>query len=145
MTDLPVATGDRVQFTKTVGETDVYLFAGISGDFAANHVNQAHMEGTVYGGRIAHGALMVAYISAASTRLCERMPPNPALVPVNLGFDRIRFVGPVRIGDTVTVDYRVTGIDRERRRATCRAEVTNQKGETVTIADNVLKWVAASV
>lgn len=141
MPDMPVKVGDAVSFSKTVGETDVYLFAGLSGDFSFNHVNQHHMEKTSYGGRIAHGAMMLAYVSAASTRLIDRTPADPSIVPVNLGFDRIRFVSAVKIGDTITVDYRVQAIDHERMRATCRAEITNQHGQTVAIADNLLKWV----
>ena len=47
--------GTEASFTKTVGETDIYMFAGITGDFSPNHVND--MRETVYGGRIAHGAL----------------------------------------------------------------------------------------
>ena len=47
-----------VRFTKTVGETDVYMFAGITGDLPPNHVDESFMQKTVYGGRIAHGALL---------------------------------------------------------------------------------------
>ena len=59
--------GKTVTVRKTVGETDVYLFAGISGDFSPNHVDEEFMMTTRYGRRIAHGALMVAYMSLAST------------------------------------------------------------------------------
>jgi len=51
-----VAVGDQVRFTKTVGESDVYLFAGITGDFADNHINEEYMKKSSYGRRIAHGA-----------------------------------------------------------------------------------------
>ena len=67
-----VKPGDRVTFSKTVGETDVYLFAGITGDFSVNHVNEQYMARTKYGHRIAHGALIVGYMSTCSTMMIER-------------------------------------------------------------------------
>ena len=62
MAKLHVSVGDATQFSKTVGETDVTLFAGITGDLSPNHVNEAYMLGSPYGGRIAHGALLVGYM-----------------------------------------------------------------------------------
>lgn len=143
MQEFPVRQGDVVTVAKTVGETDIYMFAGLSGDFGANHINQAHMEKTPYGGRIAHGAMMLAYVSAASTKLVERIPADAALTPVNLGYDRVRFIAPVRIGDTITVTYTVAELDTERLRAMCLARITNQDGVLIAIAENVLKWIAA--
>ena len=61
--------GDSVTFTKTVGESDVYLFAGITGDFAPNHVDRTYMARTRYGERIAHGVLVLGYSSTASSLL----------------------------------------------------------------------------
>src|SRR5205807_9594178 len=71
---LPV--GKRVAVSKTVGETDVYLFAGLSGDFAPLHVDEDYMRGTPYGRRIAHGALMIAYMSRASTAIAAACPAS---------------------------------------------------------------------
>ena len=62
-----LTVGKKVEVYKTVGETDIYLFAGITGDFARNHVDEEFMRRTRYGGRIAHGALLVGYMSRAST------------------------------------------------------------------------------
>src|SRR6185503_7294546 len=69
MSDFYVAVGDTTSFSKTVGEYDVYAFAGISGDFAPNHVNKAYMAKSGYGRLIAHGALLVGYMSTASTQM----------------------------------------------------------------------------
>jgi 3-hydroxybutyryl-CoA dehydratase len=129
--------GDRTRFTKTVGETDITLFAGISGDFARNHVDEAYMARSGAGGRIAHGALLVAYMSAASTRMTDRLPDDSELIPVSLGYDRIRFLRPVRIGDTVTVDYEVASVDAGARRGAAAVEVRNQRGELVAVATHV--------
>ena len=67
-----VAVGDEVTFSKTVAESDVYLFAGITGDLAPNHVDAEYMKRSAYGRRIAHGALLVGYMSTASTRIIQR-------------------------------------------------------------------------
>ena len=64
--------GLRASFRKTVSESDVYLFAGITGDFSPNHVDEEFMRGTQYGRRIAHGALLVGYMSRASTMIVEK-------------------------------------------------------------------------
>ena len=56
MQDFYVKVGDSVTFAKTVGETDIYLFAGITGDFSVNHVNEQYMAQSKFGTRIAHGA-----------------------------------------------------------------------------------------
>ena len=70
-TDFYMKVGDSVSFAKTVGESDVYLFAGITGDFSPDHIDEEAMRETPYGGRIAHGALLVGYMSTASTRILE--------------------------------------------------------------------------
>ena len=103
---------ERVEVRKTVGETDVYLFAGISGDFSPNHVDEEYMKATKYGRRIAHGALMVAYMSQASTKMCGGLPGTI----VSYGYDQIRFPGAVFIGDTVTVSYEIAERDEAARK-----------------------------
>ena len=67
MTEFYVKVGDSSTFSKTVGEYDVYSFAGITGDFSPNHTNKSYMEKSSYGRLQAHGALMVGYMSTAST------------------------------------------------------------------------------
>jgi 3-hydroxybutyryl-CoA dehydratase len=145
MSEFYVNVGDQTSFSKTVSETDVYLFAGISGDFAPNHTNKAYMEKSAYGRLIAHGALLVGYMSAASTQMAHRLHGKAAdEIPVSLGYDRIRFLAPVFFGDTITVDYVISTIDAERRRATADIKITNQNDELVAIATHVIKWVGKS-
>jgi acyl dehydratase len=138
-----LSVGDEVSFTKTVSESDVYLFAGITGDLAPVHVNQALMETSAFGQRIAHGALLVGFMSTTSTMIVDRAKDSHSKgeTPVALGYDRIRFTAPVFFGDTVTVRYVVTAVDVERRRSTADITVTNQRGETVAVATHLLKWV----
>ena len=141
MTEFYVKVGDSARFAKTVGEYDVYGFAGITGDFAPNHVNKSYMEKSSYGRRQAHGALMVGYMSTASTLVIAHTREGADETPVSLGYDRIRFVAPVYFGDTITVEYRISAIDRERRRATGDITITNQDGILVAAAIHILKWV----
>ena len=141
MNDFYVAIGDTTTFTKTVGEYDVYSFAGISGDFAPNHVDKAYMEKSGYGGLIAHGALLVGYMSTCSTKMAERSRADASVTGVSLGYDRMRFLAPVFFGDTVTVTYTIASIDREKMRATADIKITKQDGTLAAVATHLLKWV----
>ena len=132
---LPV--GKSITVRKTVGETDVYLFAGISGDFAPLHVDEDYMRGTKYGRRIAHGALMLAYMSRASTAMAVDVPGTI----VSYGYDRIRFPKPVFIGDTVTVTYAIAEHDVAAGKISSRVTCTNQRNEVVAAATHILKIV----
>jgi 3-hydroxybutyryl-CoA dehydratase len=128
--------GDAVKFAKTVGETDVYLFAGVTGDFSGNHVNEEFMKKSTYGRRIAHGALMVGYMSTASTLMIDKsLSQGIDSTPVSLGYDRVRFLAPVFLGDTISE------VDEERRRTRATVEVRNQSGTLVAVSEHLLKWV----
>ena len=116
-----VKVGTSLSFTKTVSESDVYLFAGITGDFSPNHVDAEYMRQGRYGERIAHGALMVGFMSAASARM--RVGRT-----VSLGYDRVRFVAPVRFGDTITTEYTISEIDLAKKRMYNRVTCTHQRG-----------------
>jgi acyl dehydratase len=134
---IPLEVGDSVTFSKTVGESDVYLFAGITGDFSPNHVNKEIMGGTPYKERIAHGVLSIGFASTTSTLMIEKSGAKA----VSLGYDRIRFVGPIFIGDTVTVTYTISEIDEENLRTRADIEVANQRGEVCTVAQHILKFL----
>jgi acyl dehydratase len=131
--DIPI--GHSVRFSKTVGESDVYLFAGITGDFDPNHVDEEYCKKTPFGRRIAHGALIVGYMSTTSTLILQGFG-RPL---VSLGYDRIRFTKPVFIGDTVTVAYTIAAVDLEKQRTTANVEVHNQHGELVAVATHIQK------
>ena len=140
--DLTPALGAFTSFSKTVSESDVYLFAGITGDFAPNHVNEQFMRGTQYGRRIAHGALLVGYMSTTSTMVNALMGERvPDIFPVSLGYDRVRFLKPVFIGDTITVSYLVESIDAAKSRSLAKVEVKNDRGEIVAAATHLMKWL----
>lgn len=140
MSEFIVSVGEGARFRKTVAESDVYQFAGITGDFSPNHVDQVYMERSSYGKRMAHGALLVGFMSTVSTLAIAHTRDGDE-TPVAVGYDRIRFLKPVFLGDTVTLDYRFTEIDPDRRRSTASIEVTNQHDELVAVATHILQWV----
>jgi 3-hydroxybutyryl-CoA dehydratase len=133
--DIPVGLKTRV--TKTVSESDVYLFAGITGDFDPNHVDEEYTRKTSLGHRVAHGALIVGYTSAASTRILQDFD-RPM---VSVGYDRIRFLKPVYFGDTLTIDYVIESVERERERTIAKIEVKNQKDELVAVLTHIMQLV----
>ena len=145
MSDFHVSVGEQVTFSKTVGESDIYMFAGITGDFSGNHVDEQYMTKSAFGHRIAHGALLVGFMSTTSTMMIARCVERGIdETPVSLGYDGIRFIKPVYINDTVTVTYTISEIDMARRRSLSNVEVVNQAGETVAIGQHILKWVPDS-
>ncbi|MGH8849498.1 MAG: MaoC family dehydratase [Casimicrobiaceae bacterium] len=142
MESLPVQVGERVTFEKTVGETDVYLFAGITGDFSGNHVSAAFMRTSRYGQRVAHGALLIGFMSTASTRMIDvALARGYDGTPVSLGYDRIRFLAPVFFGDTVFVSYELVEADVARQRTRASIEVTNDRSTLVAVGEHLLKWL----
>ncbi len=128
------AIGTTAVFIKTVSEADVVLFAGISGDFSENHTNEEFMSTTRYGRRIAHGALIVAFMSTASARLIDKL----GVTAVTLGYDGIRFLKPVFFGDTVRVHFRLTEVLKNGARGSSQIEVTNNRGELVAVGTHLL-------
>jgi len=133
---------DVITFSKTVGESDVYLFAGITGDLAPVHVDQEFMKAnSPFGERIAHGVLVLGFTSTASTLLAARLCATLGWRSmVSLGYDGVRFIAPVRIGDTITVRYQLRERDPSRCRTTSEFEVANQRGEKVLVGRHIMKW-----
>lgn len=117
--------GDKASFEKTITETDVYLYAGISGDLNPAHINQKEAEKTMFKGRIAHGMLSAGLISAALGMYL----PGPGTI--YLGQD-LRFLAPVKIGDTVKAEVEIIEINNDKKRVKLRTTCTNQD-DTVVI------------
>ena len=118
----------KASFTKTVTETDVYLFAGISGDFNPMHMNEEFAKLTPFGTRIAHGALPQCLIAPVlGTKL-------PGLGTIALEITT-RFRSPTFFGDTVTASAEVVEKIEEKRRVRLKLLWTNQRGETVATGE----------
>ncbi len=129
-----VPIGATGRFTKTVSESDVYLYAGLTGDLHPNHLDEEFMKGGRYGRRIAHGTLLMGFMSAASANLYLGRTAS-------LGYDRARFIKPVFFGDTITTEYKVREVDHDKQRVYADVTCRNQDGETVAVAVNVRAWV----
>ena len=123
--------GQQAAFAKTVTETDVVLFAGVTGDLNPVHVNQPEAEKSPFGGRIAHGMLTAGFISAA---LAMKLP-GPGAIYLS---QSLRFLRPVHIGDTVTARVEVTEVLHRTRRLRLSTRCRNQQGELVVDGDAVV-------
>ena len=140
---LESALNATITCTKLVSENDVLSFARITGDFSPNHVDEEFMRKSIYGGRIAHGALLVGYMSHASTLIIDKCGAvNETHFPVSLGYDRVRFLKGVRIGDEVVISYTIITTDEAKLRCLGSVEMKNQRGEVVAVATHVLAWLA---
>lgn len=121
---LSLQVGQSAEFAKTVTESDVVLFAGITGDFNPAHVNEVEASKSRFGGRIAHGILSAGFISA-----CIAMKlPGPGTIYLT---QSLKFTRPVRIGDTVTARVEVLEWNEGKRRARLATTCRNQDGDVV--------------
>lgn len=117
--------GQTANMSKTISESDVYLFAGITGDLNPAHVNEAYAKGTRFHGRIAHGMLTAGLISAViGTRL-----PGPGSIYCK---QTLSFLAPVHLGDTVTAEATVERLEPKTNRVFLRTECRIQDGTLVT-------------
>ncbi|HEV2573461.1 MAG TPA: MaoC/PaaZ C-terminal domain-containing protein [Beijerinckiaceae bacterium] len=130
--------GDNIAIEKTISESDVYMFAGICGDFSPNHINERYMEKSRFKTRIAQGALVVGFTSAAAAMFGIKYRVDG----VSAGYDRLRFVAPVFFGDTILIRYTIARIELDRDRAYATLHVTNQHGDVVLVGEHVLRFVA---
>ena len=123
--------GDRAEFTKTVSESDVYLYAGVTGDFNPAHINEPHAEKTFFKTRIAHGMLPAGFISAIlGTRL-----PGPGTIYMG---QTLKFRAPVLIGDTITASAEVMEIIADKNRVRLKTTCQNQDGVVVLDGEAVV-------
>ena len=123
-----IEVGQSASFAKTITETDVYMFAGITGDLNPAHVNEDYAKDTMFKGRIAHGMLGASLISTVlGTRL-----PGPGTIYMK---QDIKFLAPVRFGDTITATCTVKEKIEGRNRVIMDCKVTNQDGVDVIVGE----------
>ncbi len=118
-----ISVGDREEFSKTVSESDVYLYAGVTGDFNPAHINEAYAKKTFFKTRIAHGMLSAGFISAI---LAGKLP-GPGTIYLK---QSLTFKAPVKIGDTVTASVEVVEIIDDKK-VRLKTVCQNQDGATV--------------
>ena len=122
----------RTTVGRTISEADIVLHAGQTGDFFPHHMDAEWMETQPAGQRIAHGTLI---LSVAVGMTATDINPHS----MSYGYDRIRFIGPVFIGDTITVTAEITETSDHKKKPDELGyvhelvSVTNQRGETVLV------------
>ncbi len=118
-----LSVGQSAELTRTVDDKAIQAFAEVSGDHNPVHLDEAFAATTQFKGRIAHGMLSAAYISA----LIAGKLPGPGAIYLG---QTLTFKRPVKIGDEVTVTATITGLDPEKARATL-ATVCSVAGKVV--------------
>ncbi len=124
---------------RTITETDIVSFAGVTGDYHEIHLNAEFCKDNFYGQRIAHGLLVVSISSGLSTM----MNIGDECLVAFYGIDRLRFIRPVLIGDTIHVEKKVSRLDEkdlDHGFVTFDTSVINQKGETVIFYQDKLMY-----
>jgi len=116
--------GEKASFTKTITETDVVNYAGVTGDFNPAHINEEYANDTMFEGRIAHGMLGAGLISTVlGTKL-----PGPGAIYVK---QELEFTAPVKFNDTITAEVEVIEKNEEKNRVVMKTICTNQKDKAV--------------
>lgn len=127
-----LSIGDAATFRKTISESDVYLFAGITGDLNPVHVDAEFAKTTPFGARVAHGPLT---FSLCAGLLGTELPGVGTIAVTN----EVTYEAPVYIGDTIEVKVEVAALDMERNRATMAVTWHNQDGRQVASGSMVVK------
>jgi 3-hydroxybutyryl-CoA dehydratase len=123
--------GQKATSSRTVTETDVVIYGGISGDLNPAHFNEVESKKGMFKGRIVHGMLTAGYISA----VLGMQLPGPGTIYLK---QSLKFTAPVRFGDTITATVTVTELDEKRKRATLKTECSNQNGDLVLKGEAVV-------
>jgi acyl dehydratase len=126
-----------VRFAKTIGEYDVYSFAGISGHYYPVHVDAEYAAKQPVGQRVAHGILLMGLMSTAAGQWMLK----ESIDGLSYGYEGVRFVKPVFFGDTITVAYARERDSEDGSRTYSRVEARNQHDEVVGVAQHIL-WRA---
>lgn len=119
-----IRVGDSAQISKTITETDIVLYAGLTGDFNPMHVDAEFAKKTHFGERVAHGPISLGLIAP----VIGMQLPGPGCILLSLSGD---FKAPVKIGDTVTARAEVAEKLAEKKTIRLALSFTNQRGEVV--------------
>ena len=119
-----IKLGDKAEFSKTISESDVYLFAGVTGDFNPAHINEIYAAKTFFKTRIVHGMLLAGFVSTVlGTQL-----PGYGTIHIK---QELNFLAPVRIGDTITTQVEVTEIIADKKQVRLKTTCINQEKNKV--------------
>ena len=116
--------GQTAHFAKTISESDIYLYAGITGDQNPAHINESYARETFFKTRIAHGMLCAGLIS---TVLGNKLPGYGTIYVQQ----KLNFLAPVKIGDTITAHAEVIEIMTAKNKVRLKTDCSNQEGISV--------------
>jgi len=123
--------GQSAEFAKTLSEADIYLYAGVTGDFNPAHINEIYAGKTFFKGRIAHGMLLAGFISAV---LANQLP-GPGSIYIR---QEVNFLAPARCGDTITARAEVLAIDAAKNRVRLKTTCAKQDGTILVDGEAVV-------
>lgn len=123
-----IRIGQEARYSKTLTEDDITLFAAVSGDINPIHLDAEYAATTMFKERIAHGAWTSAVISAA---LALELP-GPGTIYLG---QTLQFRAPVKIGDTLTIELKVTAKRDDKPIITLACRAVNQQGKTVATGE----------
>jgi len=126
--------GQKAFFTKTITESDVYLFAGITGDFNRIHVDEEYAKTTQFGRRIAHG-----FLTASMVQHCTSELTTPGGVSLSYNFD---MKAPVFINDTITASAEVIHKREDKPIVTLKIVCVKQDG-TVCVEGKAIIYMVS--
>ena len=116
--------GEKAELSKSISESDIYLYAGITGDFNPAHVNQVYAEKTYFKSRVAHGLLSAGFISAVIGTIL----PGPGTIYLK---QELSFIAPVYIGDTITAFVEVLDVNVSKNRVLLKTICRNQENKLI--------------
>lgn len=126
-----IRVGDTAEFSKTIADEDVRVFADLTGDHNPVHLDDQYASSTRFGRRVAHGMLTASLISSV---LANKLPGEGTVYLSQ----SLKFVAPVYLDDTVTTRVTVTGIREDKPIATLETVCLNQRGETLVKGEAVV-------
>lgn len=133
--DLSVGSRFRSR-ARTITEADITFFSGLSGDYHPLHTDEEFAREGSFGTRIAQGALTLSVATGLEFSMMDTREESRILA--FYGMDRVRFLAPVRIGDTVRLEGEVAALEEKdagRGVVTVHQEIKNQDGTTVAVLD----------
>lgn len=118
---------------RTITEADIVAFAGLTGDYSELHTSEVYAKASQFGKRVAHGMLGLAY---AHGLMWPRTGELRETAIAFLGISDWKFIGPIFVGDTIFVDYRIAELRDSKSKptqaiATFDVELVNQEGRVV--------------
>ena len=125
--------GTRETHTRTITEADIIEFADVSGDHNPVHLDEEYAAQSIFGGRIAHGLLAASMISA----ILGMKLPGPGTVYLG---QTLKFLAPIRIGDTIEVSVEVITVRKDKHILTLRTDCVNQDGTLVLTGEATVKY-----